>query len=182
MKKIIITLFMVMILCGGIFAEGSSEAIDTKTVQTQQNIYNKVLPVPLYDYSIPRDVLIQIYDVVTTKAYTTYTIITSMTGETFYEGNSIGYALPVDTSLTNPLKSDYYSSGSVTLEQAEPNGLYSSKNTDGTWVLFLQEDGTIAPVYTELKVSTFPYSVVKTTKGYVRKGNEKIQFTIDVKN
>jgi len=46
--------------------------------------------------------------------------------------------------------------GSV-IEQPEPNGLFSSKNTVGTWVLCTQSDGTVYPVYTELNVTAFPF-------------------------
>ena len=32
---------------------------DKATVNTQQGIYQRVQPTPMYDYSIPRDVLVQ---------------------------------------------------------------------------------------------------------------------------
>lgn len=138
--------------------------------------------VPLYDYSIPRDVFIQIYDVVTTKAYMTYSIITSMTGNVIYHGDSVGYALPADMQLTNPVKPLSYSyHESSIIEQAEPNGLYSSKNTDGTWVLFVQENGAVTPVYTEMKVTTFPYKVKQIENGiWVRADNKDVEFVIDL--
>jgi len=141
------------------------------------------LPVPYFDYSIPRDVLIQIYEVVTTKAYATYTVIESVTGKTFYHGPSIGYGIPVDTSLTNPLQGYYtYNGSGSSIEQSEPNGLFSSKNTDGTWVLFLQNDNTITPIYTEHKVTTFPFIVERLEDGsWVRSDNTPSQFTVEIK-
>lgn len=171
-----LTLVMVLVNCSGL---DNSEKTDSKIVNEQQKIYQKALPIPFFEYSIPRDVYIQIYEVVTTRAYITYTVIESMTGKTFFHGPSIGYGIPVDTSITNPLQvtDAYYD---LIIEQAEPNGLFSSKNTDGTWVLFVQEDGSITPVYTEHKVTTFPFKVKQENGIWVRADNEPVDFTIEI--
>ena len=162
--------------------QNSAERTDREDVNRQQELYQDVQPIPFFDYSIPRDVLIQIYQVVTTEARSTYSVITSMTGEVIYAGASVGYAIPADTQLTNPLKPDgSMSDGTTTVEQAEPNGLFSSKNTDGTWVLFVNADGTISPIYTEQKVTTFPYVVVQNSKGiWVRADEAPASFTVDI--
>ena len=179
MKRAIIILVLFSVLVWA-WAAGGSERQDRELVQEQQKHYQKVLPIPFYDYSIPRDVLIQIYDVVTTRAYITYTVIQSITGQTFYHGPSIGYGIPVDTSLTNPLQPYYDDEGPV--GQAEPNGLFSSENTDGTWVLFLQPDGAVAPIYTEHKVTTFPFVVKQTEAGnWIRVDNKPVEFKIEIK-
>jgi len=160
----------------------SSDRVDTQVVEEQQVHYQKIHPVPFYDYSIPRDVLTQIYDVVTTRAYTTYTVIESITGKTFFHGPSIGYGIPCDTSLTNPVKTDRAGgSWDTVIEQSEPNGLFSSKNTDGTWVLFVQPDGSITPIYTEHKVTTFPFAVKQDGQGgWIRADNKPSEFTISI--
>ena len=165
-------------------AESESETADRAIVQDQQIHYQKIHPLPFFDYSISRDVYIQIYEFVTTKAYVTYTVIESMTGVTFYHGTSIGYGIPADTSLSNPVQAQWYRYSGVSgiaIEQAEPNGLFSSKNTDGTWVLFIQSDGSITPIYTEHKVTTFPFKVRQTDSGvWVRADNEPVDFTIKI--
>ncbi len=172
---VIISLFMIM----GCF--NSADRVDRVAVEEQQEHFQKVYPVPHYDYSIPRDVLIQIYDVVTTQAYTTYTVIESITGETKFHGPSVGYGIPVDTQLTNPLRPAYSSGSSGIIEQAEPAGVFSSKNTDGTWVLFINPDGNVVPIYTEHKVTTFPFIVEKAESGeWVRVGRGDSEFTIDI--
>ncbi len=183
MKKIMWIMFILMMLSIVLIGGGSadSERQDAEVVNRQQKIYQKVLPIPFFEYSIPRDAYIQIYEVVTTRAYLTYTVIESMTEKTFFHGQSIGYGIPVDTSITNPLKraNSSYSESSI-IEQAEPNGLFSSKNTDGTWVLFVQIDGSVTPVYTEHKVTTFPFAVKKVDDIWVRADNKPVDFTIDV--
>ena len=81
---------------------------------------------------------------------------------------SYGYGIPYDTSLTNPLVAtdtsmsgrEHYSghSGSslASIEQAEPNGVFASKNTAATWVMCLGESGQLEPVYVETKVTVYP--------------------------
>lgn len=82
---------------------------------------------------------------------------------------SIGFGIPYDTSLTNPLVatsldqrgySHTYQGGALTsIEQPEPNGIYASKNTSATWVMCAGEAGAIEPVYVETKVTVYPYPV-----------------------
>lgn len=156
---------------------GGADRQDKELINKQQEHYQKVQPLPFYEYSIPRDILTQIYNVVTTKAYTTYTVIESITGETKFHGPSLGYGIPADTQLTNPLKRIPHFE--AVIEQAEPNGLFSSKNTDGTWVLFVQDDG-VTPIYTEHKVTTYPFPVKKTANGWERIEGSNTAFTVDL--
>lgn len=170
MKKVTSTICISLLCCMLFMAnecgETTQEELDNQVVRDQQLHYGKILPIPFYDYSIPRDVLIQIYNVVTQDARSTYTVVETITGVTKYRGSSVGYGIPADTSLTNPLQYvGYYRSAIVAIEQAEPNGLFSSKNTDGTWILYLDFDGSLAPIYTEHKVTTFPYAVTKDEDG-----------------
>ena len=76
-----------IVMCLGAFflmgAEGcdsSQESKDRAVVQDQQSHYSKVQPLPFYDYSIPRDIVVQIYNVVTQESRSTYTVIESVTG------------------------------------------------------------------------------------------------------
>lgn len=142
----------------------STEAKDRKGVEEQQNIYQNRQPVPRFEFSQERDTLIQIYRLRQESRATFSTFHSNGTGDVLFACPSRGYAIAADTQLTNPLMaySPYAqssSAGVVTIEQAEPNGLFSSKNTDGTWVLCVRDNGEIAPVYTELKVQTFPFEV-----------------------
>jgi len=193
MKKIIMSVFSVVLILSVFIAgcsNNSSESRDAKIVAKQQTIYQNVQPVHIYDYSIPRDIYQQIYDVTTTKIVATYSVIESITGVTRYECPSVGYAIPADMSLTNPLQGTYNVNGpgadefTAVIEQAEPNGLFSSKNTDGTWVLCVAlKTGEVYPVYSEHKVMTFPFIMEKNAAGqWVRADNKPIAFKIEIKN
>jgi hypothetical protein len=158
------SLLLVVLACTALVllascTDTSSQRADSRVVEEQQSIYNRVQPVPVFDWSQDRDTLIQIYTQ-KNQALTTYTVFQSNgSGEVRFSCPSIGFALPADTSLTNPLQPIYFTNGPVTVEQPEPNGLFSSKNTDGTYVLCVRPDGSVTPVYTELKVTTYPFAV-----------------------
>ena len=186
MKKVIYAVFVVFFVSMFLTScnEKKADQQESLIVQEQQAHYAKLQPVPMYDYSIPRDVMIQIYNVVTQEARNTYTVIESITGETKFHGPSLGYGLPADMSLTNPLQTAYsrhLSNGEV-IEQAEPNGLFSSKNTDGTWVLFVDINGDITPIYTEHKVTTYPFAMKRSIDGsWERADQKKSSMTVTIK-
>ena len=152
--------FLVLIPLLVLFLAACSSAYkkDQETVRRQQNIYNKAQPIPEFDYSIDRDILIQIYTL-KNESFTTWSIVTSQgTGTILFFCPSIGYGIPADTQLTNPL-GQLGEGSDLIVEQPEPNGLYSSDNTDATYVLCVLDSGKIAPVYTEQKVTVFPFEI-----------------------
>lgn len=157
-------LAIVLVACNDAYTK------DEEIVERQQEIYSKSQPVPMFDYSLDRDILIQIYTA-KNDVFATWTVITSQgTGQVLFTCPSVGYGIPADTQLTNPLQT-YGSNGGV-IEQPEPNGLYSSKNTDATYVLCTLENGQIAPLYTEQKVTVFPFAVEVINGEIVRVGEQ----------
>ena len=91
----------------------------------------------------------------------TTTYITDMNGKLHKICNSVGYGLPYATQYTNPQRIAYDSGhGSVTLPQADPNGLYSPASADGTWVLCLdKKDGKAKPVFIEPRIIVSPITL-----------------------
>jgi len=88
----------------------------------------------------------------------TTTYIVDMNGKTHKICNSVGYGLPYATQYTNPQRIAYDSGhGSVTLPQADPNGLYSPASADGTWVLCVDpKSGKPRPVFIEPRIIVSP--------------------------
>ncbi|MEI8067928.1 MAG: hypothetical protein WCG91_03210 [Candidatus Shapirobacteria bacterium] len=157
-KKILFVVLICFVLIGGLAAcSPTQEGKDSKIVQSQQEIYAKNQPIPIFNWSQDRDNLIQIY-VAKNEARNTFSAIASMTGETKFLSPTIGFPLPADIQLTNPLQVVGNSYGSV-VEQAEPNGLFSSKNTDATYILAVRKNGDVVPIYSEFKVTAFPFAV-----------------------
>lgn len=134
------------------------EALDRQKVQQQQGQYAKGQPIPNFNWSLERHLLIELYKVRNRKAMT-HSVWRSDRGLIEGDCPSYGYGIPYDTSLTNPLQATErpYNNSSITaIEQAEPNGIFASKNTAATWVMCLGEAGNLEPVYVETKVTVYP--------------------------
>lgn len=145
--------------------KGSANSEDSSKVDDQQKIYAKSQPIPTFTWSQDRDNLIQIYKM-KNESRSTYAVVRSVNGDILWHCPSIGFPIPADTQLTNPLQ---WVGSSAVVEQPEPNGLYSSKNSDGTYVLCASPDGTISPQYTEAKVESFTRPVkVENVDGKMR--------------
>ena len=163
----------------------SETAEQAQRVQKQQAQYSKVQPVPFYDWSLERDLVIQLYNMRNMKAVT-HSVWRSDLGTIEGDCPSIGFGIPYDTSLTSPTAASNESlkgtnvAALATVDQAEPNGLFSSKVTAATWVLCAGNMGTIEPIYVETKVTVYPYSVsVDYDKNRVKKkGIAKIRLKI----
>ena len=154
MSIFVVLCFMCVLIMG---TEGcdTQEDRDRRIVNDQQSHYRINQPLPFYDFSRELDIYQQIYDARNMNAVT-YSVWRSNTGMIEGDCPSIGMPIPYDVQLTNPIKRG--SNTSVTIEQAEPNGLYSSKNTAATWVPCACKGGLI-PVYVESKVTTYPFPV-----------------------
>jgi hypothetical protein len=146
-------------------AQEGQESKDAAVADKQQAQYAKGQPIPMYDWSLERHLLIELYNARNQRA-ATHSVWRSITGAIEGDCPSMGFGIPYDTSLTNPLKgsvfripgrsSDYKT---LTVEQAEPNGVFASKNTAATWVMCTGAAGIIEPVYVETKVTAYPYPV-----------------------
>lgn len=157
-KKFIFGLIAAALLVTG--CEQSQTEKDSVQVAQQQGQYAKYQPVPYYDWSLERHLITELYNARNTKA-ATHSVWRSNTGIIEGDCPSMGFSLPYDTSLTNPLQGERVSAngGAIAIEQAEPNGIFASKNTAATWVLCLADTGAVEPIYVETKVTVYPYTL-----------------------
>jgi hypothetical protein len=135
--------------------DGSQERKDAAAVDRQQSQYAKGQPIPVFNWSLERHLVAELYRV-RNQRVSTHAVWRSNYGMVEGDCPSMGYGIPYDTSLTNPLKKVYSAHGSVVVEQAEPNGIFASKNTAATWVMCVGKSGVIEPVYIESKVTIYP--------------------------
>jgi hypothetical protein len=156
----------------------TEQAKESKKVNQQQSQYAKSQPIPTYDWSFERDLMIQLYGLRNEKV-ATHSIWRSMTGMIEGDCPSLGYGLPYDVSLTNPLApsrtwwGNGLGSSIDVVEQPEPNGVFASKNTSATWVMCINKSGTLDPIYVETKVTVYPYTLdVDYEKNRVKKAGE----------
>ena len=166
MKKIICFLVGVsFIVIAGCNLNESSVTKEAKKVAQQLDQYSKGQPIPAFNWSFERDLVVQLYRLRNEKV-ATHTVWRSDYGMIEGDCPSIGYGIPYDTSLTNPLmatdedQQGYDKAALVAIEQQEPNGVYASKNTTATWVMSVDKvTGQIMPLYIESKVTVYPYPV-----------------------
>lgn len=167
MKMIEISMLLLMLF----FVSGcdelsgpTAEQKDKVSVETQQQQYVAAQPIPSFDWSLERDVAIQLY-AARNERVATWTVWRSDLGTIEGHCESVGYPIPYDVQLTNPLKSEwkrYQSYSSAVVEQPEPNGLYSSHNSVATWVRSIRRENGKAvevPIYIESKVTCYPYPI-----------------------
>jgi hypothetical protein len=177
---------LIVLVCGLLFAFGcdssskTQEERDQAAVDRQQKQYGKAQPIPTYDWSLERDLMIQLYNI-RNKRVSTHSIWRSNYGMIEGDCPSMGYGLPYDTSLTNPWRAThriYKSHGvsSVAIGQAEPNGVFASTNTSATWVMCVGAGGTIEPHYIESKVTVYPgpVKVDYATNRVIRHGDPTV--------
>ncbi|MFH0857200.1 MAG: hypothetical protein V1848_00440 [Candidatus Magasanikbacteria bacterium] len=146
--------------------EDSQEAKDRQIVNKQQSQYAKGQPIPSFDWSLERDLVIKLYEI-RNQRVATHSVWHADMGSILYDCPSMGYGIPYDTSLTNPLMAtsedetgDSRSQGALTsIGQPEPNGVFASTNTSATWVMCVDAGGQINPIYVEAKVMVFPFPV-----------------------
>jgi hypothetical protein len=80
-----------------------------------------------------------------------------MTGKLVYLGQGMGYGIPYGTEYTNPQRTVYQS---VTLPQADPNGLFKDSGVNATWLMLIdQETGKARPIYCEPDLVVTPFKL-----------------------
>lgn len=92
------------------------------------------------------------------KEVVTYSYTQDMNGKLHLLCQSVGYGIPYATQYTNPEK---YSSAGLSMPQADPNGLFSPAQADGTWIMCLNpqtKQASSVLVDPRLIVSPFPIS------------------------
>lgn len=184
MRKLL-PLIVLLLLATGCM-EDSQTAKTTQAVQKQQSQYAIGQPVPVFDWSLERSLLIQLYEL-RNRRVATHSVWRSDLGTIEGDCPSIGFGLPYDTSLTNPWmstnedQSGHRRASLTSIGQPEPNGIYASQNTSATWIMCVGDAGTTEPHYVETKVTVYPgpVDVDYTTNRVVRSGKASVLLTID---
>jgi len=159
MRNVIILLGVFGFFFAGCQMQENPTSKEKKMVNQQQLQYSKAQPIPTYDWSLERDLVIKLYNLRNQKV-STHSVWRSDYGMIEGDCTSMGFGIPYDTSLTNPLKGEYLHNGaSATVGQAEPNGVFASQNTSATWVMCVGDNGALEPHYVESKVTVYPYEV-----------------------
>lgn len=157
MKKILF--FTLLILCGCGDNQPSSDEAQRAAQEQLSQQSNLDVGMPTITNFQEKRILKNIYELRDTEIKTiTYT--QDMNGNLHKLCDSIGYGIPYATEYTNPQSISDQMGHFLTLPQADPNGLFSPANAEGTWVLCLNtETKKISPVYVEPRIITSPFSL-----------------------
>jgi hypothetical protein len=183
-KKItalIVTAALLFVACGADQTNSISSDQNETNAQLQQ--YQAVQPVPFFNWSMMRQVMIDIYQA-QNESRQTWAVFIANNGTPIFSCESEGYPIPATTQLTNPSQvvtgsgvgGNNYAYGVV--GQMEPNGTYTG-NSLGTYVLCVRPDGKLSPVYSEPYVMMFPFEV-KVVNGQIVDQNGAATISLDL--
>jgi hypothetical protein len=181
-KKILFGLSLVFVAVGISACSTTANSDEAKKVNDQQSVYVNNQPAPTFDWSLERHIMVELYKA-RNNAVQTYSYIRNWQGQVVFSCKSIGFPLPANDQLTNQEAlalgyGDSYSQHNATaLPQAEPNGLYTSPSTSGTYVFCVNSDGTVSPSYFEANVETHLSPLSKDDSSLAGDGSLKITTT-----
>jgi hypothetical protein len=152
-------------------------------VNQQQDLYVANQPAPVFDWSLERHLLTELYKA-RNNAVATYSYVRNQyTGKFLSSCPSIGFPISAGTQLTSPQMTDRhtgeYGGGNVVLPQPEPNGLFSPSEARGTYVMCLNNDGKVEPRYYEEDVEAFVTPMHEQDGQLVPVEGAKASITID---
>ena len=145
---------------------GCSDSVSTQAAATeakaqgsQQDIYNRVQPVPVFNTpSQQRETGFTVQRAQVKGSATTTFVFHLGNIDPIFECASIGYPFAASTESTNPdaVVGDNNSGGKVVIGAMDPNGTYPVGSTNGTYVACIQSDTLLAMNYFESDVNVIP--------------------------
>ena len=178
--------FVALVCMGNSSCDTNPDQTATKKeaniVAKQQDIYVNSQPPPVFDWSLERHLLTELYKA-RNNAVATYSYVRNQyTGKILSSCPSIGFPISAATQLTNPSVAEWhYSQGvwSAVLPQPEPNGLFTPAESRGTYVMCLNKDGKVTPRYYEEDVEAFVTPMKEVDGQLVEVEGAKASITID---
>ena len=186
MKKHIISILPVVGLC--LMADScdtpkSAAQKEAAIVEQQNQIYAAAQPAPIFDWSLERHLMTELYKA-RNNAVVTYSYVRNQyTGKILSSCLSVGFPISAATQLTSPesMQRIAYDGGYAydRLPQNEPNGLFSPAESRGTYVMCLNKDGKVTPRYYEEDVEAYVTPMVEVNGTLIEQQGGKASITID---
>lgn len=187
-KFYLFTLPFVYLMCAanneGCDGAPSARSKEAAIVERQNQLYVANQPPPVFDWSLERHLLTELYKA-RNNAVATYSYVRNQyTGKILSSCPSIGFPISAATQLTNPemIAVREYQTGVVTLPQAEPNGLFTPTQSRGTYVMCVNADGQVEPRYYEEDVEAFVTQMHEVDGQLVQVAGAKASITINPKH
>jgi hypothetical protein len=154
-KRALLALPLLVVALGAASCDADQSAVDADrtATNTQLDRYQKVQPVPQFDWSQYRQTLIDIKTAQANGVATTSFFFNLGVANPIKTCPSVGFPVATTSQLTNPDQVIYSPNGNVTIGQLEPTGEYSGEST-GTYVVCVAPNGTKYVEYWEGSVFT----------------------------
>lgn len=162
----VLSLAVVLLVVGCDDAPKGSDAVQQEQQERLLGEATSQVGMPAIRNFRERKLLKDILELRDQTGLVTYTYLyVPMTGKLVFLCDSIGYGIPYATQFTNPQKPAYLNPGPkpgaaqwAPLPQADPNGLFSPSNAEGTWIMCKEPSGKdTRPVYVEPRVIVSPF-------------------------
>ena len=136
----------------------STDSVDTANQEVMQAESKRQVGMPnIKNFSVKKQVK-RIQDEVDRSDLLTYSYTKSeYTGKLVWFCDSVGYTVSSAVQFTNPSKVEMYSGVPVVIPQADPDGTFKPSSAEGSWVFCISPKGNPAPVYSEERITTFPW-------------------------
>ena len=167
-------LWFVLLLAAAVIATTAQSCDNTQTasqkeagqVNTAQQRYVTAVPPPDFQFPLERYIIRKLYEA-RNDAVATYSYVRSpFTGKVLFWCKSYGFPIPYSTQMTNPQAMAFPDhSDSAVISQPEPNGVFPPSSSLGTWVLCVNDDGTISPSYQEPNVEAYLWPMKEVQEG-----------------
>lgn len=160
---IVLTMLITMLFVACTLNESTSDQVQREQTERMLDEAQRQIGMPNITNFQQRKMMKWIFELADDESLITYTYIKAdMSGNLVFVGKSLGYGVPFSAQFTNPEKRIYQTQGgTVTLPQADPNGLFMPTSSSATWVIMIDPaTGEPRPQYwePELVISPFPLS------------------------
>lgn len=159
------TVLFGLLIAGGLVAGCSTQTSgigQQQAAQSQIEVQsNAAVGMPAITNFTEKKDLKMIYELRDKANLVTYMYTQALNGKWVYQGQAVGFPIPYSTEYTNPMMYDSNASNgnyAVILPQADPNGLYSSQNTQADWIMREGPHG-LYPAYIEPNVYVTPVKI-----------------------
>lgn len=149
----------VLVLATGCSFTPTAQDKENQQQQAAANDMINAQPVPSFPFSVMRQNLSEIRTFEAQGGPTTSFEFQGTQGQPpVRQCASVGMPIPGNTSLSNPHQvvnaQNNNTWSNEVLDQMEPTGVYPSASTQGTYVMCIRPDGSVAPSYWEGNVQT----------------------------
>jgi hypothetical protein len=159
---VVLMLFLVLTGCESM-GEDSDETLKKQTEQSMREA-NAQIGMPSIVNFQERKLAKMIFELRDKEDLICYAYLKSdYTGELVFIGRCIGYGLPYSVQYTNPEKrmpASASNGGTITMPQADPNGLFMPQELSATWLMLIDpETDEGRPVYIEPEIVVSPFKL-----------------------